>query len=358
MKRILTVAQYSDKNHHQSRMTILATARASGIACLLIVAVVSACGAGTASAQSWSYETNLPGLARGDLGSAVVDGKVYLFGGNNNGPLSRVDIYEPASQTWLQGTSMPAARYGCEIGVLGNSIYVIGGWTWTPPLPNNNNYVYQSQTNTWTSATSPSHLSAAGAMGTIGGKLYIQNPEDGYDGYRDTFEVYDPAANSWSSLASIPNPQAGSAYGVINGKLYVAGGNNASGVLDVLNIYNPTTNQWTQGAHMPTALVGMASVVVDGKLYAIGGSTGSQIVSTVEIYDPVANSWSTGPSLEQARYSATAAAIGETIYVFGGFMPGQPLTSAESLIVPEPGTLALLGISLAGLIGYVWRKRK
>ncbi len=65
----------------------------------------------------------------------VLNGKIYLIGGATIGkkpnliPSTKVEIYDPASNTWQTGPDLPqAALYGVAL-VAGDEIYVIGGQT-------------------------------------------------------------------------------------------------------------------------------------------------------------------------------------------------------------------------------------
>jgi hypothetical protein len=74
--------------------------------------------------------------ARGGTGRAVeVGGRLYVLGGQTaSGPgatadkvYRRVDVYEPASGTWVEGTPFPTARHGIWPVSVGGRVYVVGG---------------------------------------------------------------------------------------------------------------------------------------------------------------------------------------------------------------------------------------
>ena len=51
------------------------------------------------------------GIARQAHASAAVGGKLYVFGGSNNGArLSAVEVYDPASDSWAQVASLTSTR--------------------------------------------------------------------------------------------------------------------------------------------------------------------------------------------------------------------------------------------------------
>ena len=70
------------------------------------------------------------------MGRAVYhNGEFYVLGGETvdgagataNDVYQRVDIYNPASNTWRFGRSMPTARHGIFPLLIGGRIYVAGG---------------------------------------------------------------------------------------------------------------------------------------------------------------------------------------------------------------------------------------
>ena len=68
------------------------------------------------------------GPTRGAETLAAVDGRLYAIGGARNGaPLTTVEIYTIASDSWRTGPSMKVAREHLASGVLGRRIFVLGG---------------------------------------------------------------------------------------------------------------------------------------------------------------------------------------------------------------------------------------
>src|SRR5689334_23235429 len=95
----------------------------------------------------WSSKAPLPS-ARSGAAAAVVNNTLYYAGGNNGTDTPTFQAYDPASASWSSLPTMPGGRYqGDGAGVIGNNIYVAGGWTTSPGLPNNNLWVYDSVAN-------------------------------------------------------------------------------------------------------------------------------------------------------------------------------------------------------------------
>ncbi len=72
----------------------------------------------------WSARAD--GQPRRDFGTAVFDGKLFVFGGSNmSGPLDRVDAYDPAADSWDDKTPLPEATGYARATVLGDTIYIV-----------------------------------------------------------------------------------------------------------------------------------------------------------------------------------------------------------------------------------------
>jgi N-acetylneuraminic acid mutarotase len=60
----------------------------------------------------------------------VVDGKVYIFGGEDPGQTySDGFVYDMATDSWGTTEPMPTPRHGLGVGVYDGQIHVIGGGT-------------------------------------------------------------------------------------------------------------------------------------------------------------------------------------------------------------------------------------
>jgi len=244
-----------------------------------------------AGENEWTGMASMP-TARGGLGVAVVNGKIYAIGGvDNDAQLAVNEEYDPATDTWRARAPMPTARSGFAVAVFQNKIYVIGG--------------------------------------TVGDSANL--------GFTGATEVYDPATNSWKSNAAMPTPRADLCASVVNGKIYLIGGKEYWGdgplyhEVNVNEVYDPVSNSWTTGSRIPIPVFGYASAVVDDKIYVFGGArqlleefNNLSFVGSNQVYDAVNDMWSSGTGLPDAgSFAAAEATRGLTapkrVYVVGGF---------------------------------------
>ena len=124
----------------------------------------------------WTRKTDMP-TTKFQLSTNVVRGKIYTIGGW--GPqyaLTRVDEYNPATDTWTKKADMPTARGFTSANVVNEMIYVIGG----------------------------------DAAGNISGISAV--------------EVYDPTTDTWTERTEHPTRRRWHSTSVVDGIIYVIGG--------------------------------------------------------------------------------------------------------------------------------------
>jgi N-acetylneuraminic acid mutarotase len=282
----------------------------------------------------------LAAIPQPEQGAAVeaIDGIVYVAGGFTNANLATLQAFDPTTNSWTTLADMPGPRYsGNGAGVINSQLYVAGGWTQNPPLPNATLFVYDPPTDLWTELASMPHLSACGASGVIAGKLYVTTACNGFSGYTNYLDVYDPATDSWASLTGSASPHSQPAAGVINDKLYVAGGLNSAGVLtNLIEVYDPASNQWTTLAPMPRGVVNPASAVLNGRLYVFGGQArGNKTSNLVQVYDPHTKAW-TSSLMPTARSGASSAVAYGIAFVAGGVSSSGTLVALSQDLIVTP----------------------
>jgi N-acetylneuraminic acid mutarotase len=230
--------------------------------------------------NTWSSAKNMP-TARGEQGSAVVNGIIYVIGGYGNTALNVVEAYNPATDTWTTKAPLNTARSVFSVAVINNKIYAIGGW----PGNMNTVEVYNPTTNTWTYAASLpfGHHQNNGAVGyNANGKIYfIGGKNDLVTNFYDNNECYDSILNTWTEKA--PNLMkvfdGSTALDTSAGLIHYVGGvtipryinTYTSGQVNSHYIYNIASDSWSVSTPLPVNIVGHASVFLDGKLYVFGG---------------------------------------------------------------------------------------
>jgi N-acetylneuraminic acid mutarotase len=280
-----------------------------------------------ASEDFWSTKAPMQ-EARGRLGVAAVNGKIYAIGGSAlfiGGPMPgayRHDIgsgintteeYDPATDTWIYKTPIPTPRANFGIAVHGGKIYCIGG----SPYYNETgaNEVYDPATDTWETKASIPTPTGFPTANIVGGKIYLISTK--YSG-NNLNQVYDPATDSWTTKTSPPTQIGSGASAVFDNKIY------SINIDGFVQIYDPANDSWAIGAKAPsteaqgqiypldTATAAVTSGVYAPKRIYFFGEAGTYV------YDPANDSWTVGEAMPTARGFAGAAVINDTIYVVGG----------------------------------------
>jgi len=133
---------------------------------------------------SWTVRAPMP-TARWDAASAVVNGKIYVFGGGSTIgtlPLTTNEMYDPATNTWTTKAPMPTGRSAAAAAAVNGKIYVIGGFTGSGSQTTHVNEMYDPATNTWTTKAPRPRFATRAGIAVINGKIYVVGGEHGGTG--------------------------------------------------------------------------------------------------------------------------------------------------------------------------------
>ncbi len=183
------------------------------------------------AADTWTKKADMS-AARTISAIAVVDGQIYVIGGVfgdedvESHALSVVEAYDPATDMWTRKADMPTARYSLVACVVDGQIYVFGGNTiFVTDIILPTVEVYDPATDTWTQASDMPTARKAHTASVVDGKMYIIGgklmPETSTPLIVD---VYDPATDTWTTAARLPYPKWNHTAAVVDGKIYAIGG--------------------------------------------------------------------------------------------------------------------------------------
>jgi N-acetylneuraminic acid mutarotase len=309
----------------------------STISIFIAVLVIDSCFGTTLC--TWQAEPPM-GTGRDQFAGGVINGKIYVFGGNGNPDatnLKSTEVYDPATGLWTQlADNNHNGGNGVEeltSAVVNGKLYVFGAWGGGNGDINFNE-VYDPVGNTWTTLASKPTLVTAAVCTVYNGEIFLFGGRYYHTGvpnvYYTVVEAYNPATNTWRFVTNKPRITAAPAIATVGTKAYLFGGGDPNSGLflnDVVS-YDFQTGVWTTSGYaaLPTAknfIFSSAVPVLNGKVYLIGGMdryiSGKKYYSlTVDIYDPSANSWARCSSLPLPLQDYLAVGIGGKIYVLGG----------------------------------------
>ncbi len=131
----------------------------------------------------WSNRADAP-TARNSAASAVIDGKIYVVGGRNffkntDGTTRQVnvpnlEVYDPKLDRWETRSAMPQARGGLAATSLNGKLYVFGGEQWVPEQKVfAESWVYDPKTDVWEALPPlPTPRHGLGAS-TVGNRIFV-----------------------------------------------------------------------------------------------------------------------------------------------------------------------------------------
>ncbi len=190
--------------------------------------------------DTWASKTSLP-KSKAGFSANVVNGKIYLIGGFtysdfSSHPSNENLVYDPLADSWTTASPIPTAVYDYASAVVDNRIYVISGHgteytsvNGTEHIPASNQ-IYDPETDTWTNGTSmPFALDFGAAAGATTGTrapktIYVIGGFTGFYAYNNLNQVYRPENETWCLGAAAPSPLFYSGIAVVQDQLYVMGG--------------------------------------------------------------------------------------------------------------------------------------
>jgi len=301
--------------------------------------------------QTWTvFETNGEMQARIDNAFMACNGKFYMLGGRGLQPVS---IFDPATQSWTQGTAPPVEMHHFQAVRYGDRIYVMGAFTGIYPYerPLEHIYIYDTNTDTWEKGDPIPEDRRRGSAGVVvyRGKFYmICGTRDRYKGsHTNWVDRYDPATGKWKKMTKAPHTRDNFHAGMINGKIYAAGGRNTSRysgtkrhrTIAEVDVYDIESGRWTtlpESLNLPTPRAGCSTVAIMDHLLVIGGENMNQeeAYDIVEAYDVERGVWETWGNLQQGRQGTQAFMCVGTVFIASGRGlrdGGTPLSTIEKL---------------------------
>ena len=233
--------------------------------------------------------------------SCAYDGKILAIGGGTDiywTPVSAIDAYDPASDTWNHITDIPKPGVWQAAVLLEDRIYVIGGAATEPEFPYTDStlQIYDLLTDTWSMGADILTPRAGHSAVVLNGKIYAlggqQGKSAGYLGI-DAVEEYDPETDSWAKVASMIFPRKHHESVSLDAKIHVFGGGSDLWGANLFagEIYDPYTDSWRELSAAPTQWSACAASESNGKMFIGGGSftQGSDefiYLKSWYIYDP------------------------------------------------------------------------
>jgi len=245
----------------------------------------------------WTNGTSLS-QARAETQIVAVNGFLYLIAGKGLvGPTVSVSnvVYRGAISTagissWNNTSPvLPVGSYGHSVIVLGDAIYVVGGFNSTLTK------VYRADLNgsgfitAWSESGDIPGTLGFGQLVNTGKRLYLLG---GSTDDTDTVStVYtapinaDSTIGTWTVGPSLPTPLKGSQSVTVRNRVYLLGGYDGTNYRDT--IWSAPINEdgtigaWVEDGLLPIAVAYHQVLVVKNKLYLLSGTTAANAATTM-----------------------------------------------------------------------------
>lgn len=261
---------------------------------------ITAEGAYTAASEQYDPSTNqwrltAPMLTgRAGAGAAAVEGMVYVVGGRTeDGVVPSVERYDAQSDSWSECAPMPTARWNLMVTSVQGRLYAIGGITGVGDDRRVSGVVevYDPSTDTWTRGPSLPIARSTAGVAVLGHEIFIIGGRlsTGPRGPSATtrVDVLDCGQGIWHEAASTREERTGSAACAVGERIYVFGGAAADAALASIEMYDPVDDEWVDAGSLGGRRSSHSCACVGARAYVFGGSSRpalSALITTVEAF--------------------------------------------------------------------------
>jgi uncharacterized GH25 family protein len=242
-------------------------------------------------------------------------GKVYRVGGlsaRNTTTDEASDLhsvadfveFDPSTGKWNSLAALPAPRSSHNAVVIGDRLYVIGGWTLAGESPGEWQsdalvYDFTNPQAGWQKLPTPPFRRRALGAGHADGKLVAIGGMDENNDVSQRVDMFDPQTGDWSEGPELPG-EGMAGFGLsawnLNGQLY------ASGMSGQVLRLNETATKWEKAARLQTGRFFHQLVPSpEGGLLAVGGASRDGHLADIELIDVAAQPASAEASRSDSR---------------------------------------------------------
>ncbi|XP_066297948.1 kelch-like protein 24 [Branchiostoma lanceolatum] len=199
------------------------------------------------------------------IAACVVDNDVIVTGGCRSE--FEAWMYKPYLNSWTELGSLNTGRYDHGMAVVQGQVYVVGGdpcYQEGRSLPDVE--VFSKRTNSWNEVAPLPQGACEFGITTCGEKIYVFGGTVGHNEDTADVQCYDPTQNVWASAKPLPKSMIEIRACTVNSKIYLVGGN-----LPHVLCYDPQEDCYEEMA-APLIPWGKSSATVCGsEIYITGG---------------------------------------------------------------------------------------
>jgi hypothetical protein len=262
----------------------------------------------------------LPPPQRTEVTGAFWDGKVVVVAGllRDDTPSAQVDFYDPASDRWSPGPRLPQPLHHTGVGVLGERLYVVGGYTgtagnWRPVAD-----VVSLGPGETAWRPEPALAGPRGALAVASLDEALVAVGGVGSGPEVRTEVLRRGAAAWEPGPDLPYPTEHLAATGAGGRAYAIAGRYRSleGNLDLVSSFAPGERRWRNEPALRRTRGGTGAAAPGGHPCVAGGEAPDGTIGSVECL--VDGRWRDVATLAVPRHGVAVVAVGGTLHVIGG----------------------------------------
>jgi N-acetylneuraminic acid mutarotase len=244
-------------------------------------------------ADTWATTGSLATGRDNHTATLLKSGKVLVAGGQGNtGDPTNGELYDPVAQTWSSAGTMPEPRYNHTALLLADGrVMLVGGMT--PPstgisprcgmngcdVADTKIDIYDPATNSWSNPTNLPDARIGYTVTALPNDTVLLAGGEDTTQYPATYPasmIYDPVHNTWTSTPSMITARAYHSAALLpSGQVLVAAGGDAAGFVTACEVYDPRTNSWMSTAALPATDVhenAFVATLTDGRVWLAGGT--------------------------------------------------------------------------------------
>lgn len=241
-----------------------------------------------------------------DAAGAILAGREIVFGGGSPATVATVDAFPSSAPT---PGSLPAPRSDAAAASIGDTAYIVGGYTGSAADPSvlatTDGTTFRTVATLRVPVRYPAVAAVAGKLYVFGGEA-ISGPDAGKP--VDDIQVIDPSRRSVSIAGHLPAPLEAAAAVVLGGAVYVVGGDTTA---PQPSVAGAGTTQTT-----PPPAAGSAGVFTTPGILAFDPSS-RRVLAAGRLQVPVSH--------------AGVAVLGSRAWVVGGESNGRQIAAVQML---------------------------
>jgi RHS repeat-associated protein len=308
----------------------------------------------TATTMAGNRRLHTATLLNNNTTNPETSGRVLVAGGvdrvnSTETSTTTTRLYNPANETWTNGTALNAARHGHTATLLADGrVFIAGGMNGSAVLPSTATYAPAQSGATWlarANMASNRRFHTAVRLSTANtaynNLVLIVGGNSGNSTSLNTVQLFSQASNAFVTTPASPNMtllrEGHTATALANGNVLIAGGKSGSTLHDTTLVFEiPTTGSaaWFTRTAAPrrvghsAALLPAGLVAVGGKALVAGGSDGSAApLSSADLWDPIAKTWGSTNALPAGVQGHTATVFGNGAVLIAGGTTGSTVSN-------------------------------